>query len=515
MQGISDEESQSGKSDLPEVDDLWTPRRFTTSPDIEGFFQGIAGLHFAPGKRYLSDVIVFKAGESDRLRSALISAGETYTGSLFFFVFESDHVHVVHDCPYSNCSCRCKWRKHPLIVRNVRPRLRRQRGAANTLLNLFTIDDWKAIFFYFIVRKWECFKALWTAGRRQAIPDFLKDLRLAQSDSGTRMVYGEAERDALLCGPELHVPEIVSQDHRQRDPNSRKKRSNFERICETTKILLSKYYPIPPDRIADIIPPTSPDFDMILHDPKNEKSLKAACNLFKLELKDLNFSDFCNLFYENENAVFYSHDLNPFLFYHDLETSTKFLIKLLMFQFDGDEDEIRYFLTNLRRWFNREGWEEKDGSVNIKLNCIICWGPPNCGKNYFWDTITSIACNVGHIARVNNKTNNFCLQDTYNRRILVGNEISMEEGAKEDFKKLCEGSALNVRVKHSSDKIVIKTPVLFISNHKIVIVDDPAFKDIRTKSFYWQKFEELKESHLKPYPPAIFSVFKHFNVSVD
>lgn len=48
------------------------------------------------------------------------------------------------------------------------------------------------------------------------------------------------------------------------------------------------------------------------------------------------------------------------------------------------------------------------------------------------------------ISDVNNKINQFVLQDVYNCRIVIDNEISMEEEAKEGFIKLFEGTAFNI-----------------------------------------------------------------------
>lgn len=121
-----------------------------------------------------------------------------------------------------------------------------------------------------------------------------------------------------------------------------------------------------------------------------------------------------------------------------------------MYQNENSAEAVGEFLQNLKWWFDREGWGK-----NPKMNALCVIGPPNSGKNYFFDALVAIACNVGHIGRVNNKTNQFALQDAYNRRIVVGNEISMEDGAKEDFKKLCEGTtflifALNIKeIKYS------------------------------------------------------------------
>jgi hypothetical protein len=88
----------------------------------------------------------------------------------------------------------------------------------------------------------------------------------------------------------------------------------------------------------------------------------------------------------------------------------------------------------------------------------------------------------------------------------------MEEGAKEDFKKLCEGTSLNIRVKFQGDKIFTKAPVLLISNFTLDICNDPHFKDVRLKTLYWQQADFLKHSQLKPYPLCLFDIYKMYDV---
>lgn len=63
-------------------------------------------------RRYISDVILVRsAGDGGRLRRWLSQCGSTYPGGFFIWVDEGDHFHVVHDCPWSNGSCRCRWRQ--------------------------------------------------------------------------------------------------------------------------------------------------------------------------------------------------------------------------------------------------------------------------------------------------------------------------------------------------------------------------------------------------------------------
>lgn len=62
---------------------------------------------------------------------------------------------------------------------------------------------------------------------------------------------------------------------------------------------------------------------------------------------------------------------------------------------------------------------------NRKLNTFCIVGPTNSGKYLFFDCFISLALNVGHIGRCNNKTNKFALKDAVNRLVIVGNEIAI------------------------------------------------------------------------------------------
>ncbi|KAG8177523.1 hypothetical protein JTE90_023428 [Oedothorax gibbosus] len=88
----------------------------------------------------------------------------------------------------------------------------------------------------------------------------------------------------------------------------------------------------------------------------------------------------------------------------------------------------------------------------------------------------------------------------------------MEPDALNDFKKLCEGCALNVRVKHCADKVVFKTPTLILTNDPLEICSDPAFKNIRVKHMRYKRAPFLKEVVKKPYPMAFFDILDYYDI---
>lgn len=79
-------------------------------PLVGRYIRGVVRQNIPSTRRYLSDVVLVDSPEERRrLRGWLSGCGPSYPGGLFIWVDEGDHFHIVHDCPWSNGSCRCKW----------------------------------------------------------------------------------------------------------------------------------------------------------------------------------------------------------------------------------------------------------------------------------------------------------------------------------------------------------------------------------------------------------------------
>lgn len=378
--------------------------------------------------------------------------------------------------------------------------------------------DWYNIFVYFFMRKWTCQSEIWLNRELRRLQSDDKDIQWENLLGATGdLLEWQDERirrdvESSVQGGTESVDRLGS-NIRTGHKNAPKQGSKFKRIVKEVSALLVKYNCVPANHLRDLIPVDSDEFNIEYFNPLNIKYYEAACDLYTLSHNKRSLLDFSNLYAEYDNPIFYAHDLNPFEYYHNRVDSLKYLNELILFQCQGNEDKVKELLYNIKYWFDRKGWWENN-ELNSKINCIIILGAPNSGKNYFWDTFAAIAANVGHVGRVNNKTNNFALQDCVGKRLIMGNEISMEEGAKEDFKKLCEGSAFNIRVKFQGDKIFSKTPVCLISNNTLDISSDPHFRNVRCKTFRWQTCISLKNSNKKPYPLAIFDLFEMYNVDL-
>lgn len=477
-------------------------------------------------KKYASDVYVYRDPEQhQRMLSRLSQYAISYPGKIILWTDEGDHLHVVHDCPHSNGQCRCFFRKHEDFRRDIRAPMRRLR-----YISEMDELDWTNVFLYFIMQKRESNSQVWIGGRIQRSPNRDEIVRwgdlqgksreiLERKNSRVRRDSEQEERYSEDGGEPLPPKLQKIGEEGCRDEESRilarrpggkplhvPRKTKFERISETVHTLLNEYFPLPASHLRDIIVYNKEAHQ--LFDPCAEKAYQASCDIFMRKFISLKLHDLKEL-YENALPVFYANNIDPYVYYHDKDTSLKFVADLLKFQYNDDTEKIQEFLTNVRDWFNLEGWER-----NNKMNALCIIGPPNSGKNYFWDMFCALAYNVGHIGRVNNKTNQFALQECYGRRLVVGNEISMEDGAKEDFKKLCEGTAFNIRVKYQGDKIFTRAPVLLVSNFELDICYDYHFKNVRLHTIRWNTCSMLKESNKKPYPLCIFDLFDMYNVSI-
>lgn len=477
-------------------------------------------------RKYSSDVYVYRDPEQHkRMLQRLSDYAISYPGKIILWTDEGDHLHVVHDCPFSNGQCRCFFRKHEDFRRDVRAPMRRLR-----FISEMDEIDWTNVFLYFIMQKRESNSQVWIGGRLQRSPDRDEIVRwgdmqaksreiLARQDTGVRRDCSEEERYSEDGGESVSSQFQKTGEKRSNDEDPYAKgrrggrllhvpkKTKFQRISETVHSLLNEYYTLPANHIRDVLVYEKQAQE--LFDPCIEKAYQAACDVFTRKFIKLSLSDLKEI-YTNALPIFYANNIDPWIYYHDRETSLKYVNDLIRFQFKDDDESIKRFLTNTRDWFNLLGW---DGNPKMNALCII--GPPNSGKNYFWDMFCALAYNVGHIGRVNNKTNQFALQECYGRRLVVGNEVSMEDGAKEDFKKLCEGTAFNIRVKYQGDKIFTKAPVLLISNFELDICYDYHFKNVRLHTIRWNTCNLLKESNKKPYPLCIFDLFEHYDVTIN
>lgn len=264
-------------------------------------------------------------------------------------------------------------------------------------------------------------------------------------------------------------------------------------IKSETKTLLLKYYCSPISSIRDV-----KEFrnDLMLSDPKNRDYIQSAFDDFAKDLNELTLREIYNELKGNKPLFIMSMN------YGSVEESYDAIIELLKFQCDDDEEKIVIFLNALVDVLDRK---------IPKCNCICVKGPPSSGKNYFFDMILALCLNYGQLGQAN-RHNVFAFQEAPNKRVLLWNEPNYESSLTDTIKMMMGGDPYTVRVKHSMDTHVRRTPVIVLTNNTVNFMVEPAFND-RIVKFQWKAAPFLKNYEFKPYPLVFFDILNKYNVS--
>lgn len=192
----------------------------------------------------------------------------------------------------------------------------------------------------------------------------------------------------------------------------------------------------------------------------------------------MSIKDYQHVFTSAIRCTFNAPHGNTAEYYYDVETSFEILQALLSFQFDGDSSKSKTFMQDVFEICEK---------IKPKCNSLFLLSPPNAGNNYFMDTIIHFYCNFGQIGNFN-KYCSFPLQEAVNKRILLWNEPQCEPAAFEDLKMLLGGDTMNVKVKHSDDSVLSRTPIIILGNN------DPQNEAFRTRmiKYIWKPCPMLK-----------------------
>lgn len=416
---------------------------------------------------------------------------------------EDTHIHVVHDCSYSNGSCRCSWfQKAKTYGANSR---RDRRSHRRDSCRSRTPTDIQNLLLYY------CSKGRSTVyqkirGQLERIPSEGYNLQTSRLD-GLFEIFREMEIQIPRTGAELQQwqPIISDDEPDQRIPDAtprRKKRKlgAQERIQIRVVELLQQYPICPPEALVKHkVWRDDPDlrFKDLTH-----REIKSAVSSYKDSLTTWSIEDY-NEMYKKETCdpVFSAGYGNFENYYYNVENSVNIMIKLIEYQFDNDEEAILDFVHCVFNVLERK---------IPKLNCVVVHSPPSAGKNFFFDAIKSYYINCGHLCNAN-KYNNFPFQDAEGRRLVFWNEPNYSSEFLEPIKEILGGDSTSVNVKYQHDTPVYRTPVIVTTNNIVSFMHHPAFQD-RLRIFEWQSAPYLKDYDKKPNPLAVYDFFKYFGL---
>lgn len=466
------------------------------------FFGYVTGQDIKPSSAYISDVIILRDIQlRDQCLDILREYGRSRRNGLFGFSEEGDHIHVIHDCSYTNRSCRDIW------ISQVKPFGSVQKtGKPVKYIWEFKRTDWYDVFIYFFVRK-RGERAIFIRGESRKIPSNDECVRWAREFKEREVVSSSDCTDYYECEQQEHK---ISRRSDASSTNGRlyEKKAysagKFAYIRQKTKALLRKYYVSPISAICDV-----PEFrdDDLLCDPKNRDYIQAACDDFGKDLNAMSLREIYDLLTEDCNFTD-EKELNPYaqfissMKYDNLEGSLNIINELLKYQCNDDEGLIIEFLTNLVNVLDRRV---------PKLNAFLVISPPSAGKNFFFDMIFGLLLSYGQLGQAN-RHNLFAFQEAPNKRVLLWNEPNYESSLTDTIKMMFGGDPYTVRVKNRMDAHVKRTPVIILTNNTVPFMYETAFAD-RIIQYKWNAAPFLKDYELKPHPMTFFLLLSKYNIT--
>lgn len=457
----------------------------------ESFFQYCTGESIRPSWRYLSDVIIPTSNRNFEVcLETLNEYGKSKRRGMFARVADGDHIHILHDCAYTNSSCRCIWRERVKPFASIKCA-----RTVNKPWYQFSKWDWYNVFIYFFLEK-RGDRKIWFGGASGKVPTDAELVRWGEINPTWReMVRQQDSRDSNVSFQSANHNEggrtdfTLTEDVYSKTPNKMRK---FTYIKQKTKALLNKYFPSPSSAIKDF-----DEFrkDDLLIDPKNKDYVDSSILDFGKDINNCSLRQLYNILCNGDPKFFVS------MAYGSLSESVDVINNLLIYQFQDDCDAIKQFLDNVVDIFDKK---------LPKTNCMVIHSPPSSGKNYFFDMLFAISMNYGQLGMAN-RNNQFAFQEAPNKRLLLWNEPNYESCLTDTLKMMMEGAPYTVRVKNLADQHVKRTPIFVLTNNAVNFMFDPAFTD-RIYLYKWKSAPFLKDIPFKPFPMAFFTILDMYNV---
>nr|QUS52550.1 NS1 [Mute swan feces associated ambidensovirus 6] len=457
-------------------------------------------------QRYISDIFRLpNKEEATKFCSVIRNDAMRYNSRRFLIICQHDkHVHVVHLCTFSGSHCRCSFIEKAKAQSDFR---KPYSGVRRKYANRIDTQDCANILFYFGGQQ-----------REQNYKFFIIDGRVERELCRNKIfqeqghLYDSArteQHQVEACNQNDQV-ELLSPEQR-REGSSEDRTARFQRSIKPTSsrkksfqdriLLMCKKYCMSP--IKDIYNHIEwlLDEELQFVRPDNRLS-QSVIDSFSNYLCHYTLEDLYKMYTApNANPCFIATNNKPFSIYYDVEDSVFKLNELLLWQFHNDPDLVYLFLLDLYNVVDRK---------LSKCNSILVYSPPSAGKNWFFDTVLAFCMNKGQMGNPN-KHNTFAYQECVGKRILLWNEPNYESSQLDMLKMILGGDNYTVNVKCKADQAVAKTPVIILTNTRVGIMYEAAFRD-RIKQYHWRAAPYLKEYKKKPYPIAFYLLLKQYNI---
>lgn len=426
--------------------------------------------------------------EAEKFVSFIRETG--FHGGLFIVAWHVDHVHVIHDCDFSNQQCRCVRITNFYQFKKKNRRNVRRGGVTYTYL-------WNLARYFLLGQRTYLYIEIGGYDWLQCytINDLSVWFDCCERDERLVEKY---QNEVNICNTELHGSN--SNDGEQIATTSRGKnseRKSNERCKEEKLLQFIRKFPTTPLRLITTRPEYLESEYKFLD--INSNIFTNIERVFSIEIMNLTTTNLYD-YYMNCYPTFNAFNGNLENFYYTTEQSLYYMEEFLLHQFNNDSNEIYLFLLNLLNICDKR---------IPKKNCLQIFGPPCSGKNWFFDAVVSYYMFVGYIGNFN-KYCSFPLMECVNKRILLWNEPNCEPAAFDTIKMLFGGDNLTVKVKYQGDGLVVRTPVIVLGNYNPF----PNTNEFacRTYTYNFIYAEMLKDLKCKPHPLSYYLLLKKYNL---
>lgn len=429
------------------------------------------------------------------------------------------HYHTIHDCPWSDGTCRC--------FGNIFSRICTSRNISKCSIGDLKESSWLAIFNYHLQDGREPIYGKIGDSRGPELLYRIKTFRFVENEEQNRSL-DEQTGIVETCG---RSPQLLwtSRGPAMQTDNEEFCTDSTQQNYQKQGTFRSK---LPSVRAQD--QETKEIYELLMNIAHSPITDGIRCEKYlQTRYRFLNDSERC--VYKAKNTVanvvskwtikdlmkFYKDKIDNNLFCHfgafseeqfkqmyfDIEDSIYKTYQLLIFQIcpqylDNDyeivedNDNWKPIIYNWLKCFIK--FLDKQ---NGKQNTWYFQGASCAGKSFFLEMIKSFMLLTGNMSQWN-KTCQFPLQMCVDKLVIFWNEPQCDSSALEDFKKLAGGDPISANIKCQMHQIVHKTPLIISANYNFL----PRLPewDSRVLFQYWSAAPFLKDNVYKQLHPLAF-----------
>lgn len=416
------------------------------------------------------------------------------------FIGPKKHIHLIHDCPWTNRECKCFYVP-------VRPRVNAIHPSDD-----WDPEDWAKLIKYLCQngRRLSYCKSTWQDGKewlerkgatceefysgREYLPD--------ECNSGnpkTRPLEIRSGQYFTCCpGERLSIPSNFNMEqdgggihNESRTPRNKKSRATAEDV----ETFVLKNITTPPENCTKTVAwKTNPKFKFVL--PKDD-CFKRGIHAFKNMILGATYQDLIKIYEEADTILFKAENIKQYEeMYHTPDASFEICKRLLQYQLQDIADQEHLEVEDVIAEFIEDLYyilEKK--SPDRKKNTFEIIGPPQSWKSWFTKQIANFYISVGDIGSCT-KGERFPFQDAVNSRVNIMNDKDVHPDALTQFLGILGGDEDKVAQKGVSGEEITRIPVIHTNNKELFYSSVNLEAAFRTRIIHY-RFKCIDDEYFK------------------